>query len=90
MEEERQEEQEQRAMVVQAGARCRLGNYLGWLAQDLISQRLLFSLSCLCSVVFTRSHVCVLRQRCSKRVGAFIRFCIAAIVLDSDNGYATP
>ena len=58
MEEERQEEQEQRAMAVQAGARCRLGNYLGWLAQDLISQRLLFSLSCLCSVVFARSHVC--------------------------------
>ena len=40
MEEERQEEQEQRAMAVQAGARCRLGNYLGWLAQDLVSQRL--------------------------------------------------
>ena len=43
MEEERQEEQEQRAMAVQAGARCRLGDYLGWLAQDLVSQRLLFS-----------------------------------------------
>ena len=59
MEEERQEEQEQRAMAVQAGARCRLGNYLGWLAQDLVSQRLLFSLSCFCSVVFARSHVCL-------------------------------
>ena len=40
MEEERQEEQEQRAMDVRAGARCCLGNYLGWLAQDLVSQRL--------------------------------------------------
>ena len=40
MEEERQEEEEQRAMAVQAGARCCLGHYLGWLAQDLVSQRL--------------------------------------------------
>ena len=86
MEEERQEEQEQRAMAVQAGARCRLGNYLGWLAQDLVSQRLLFSLSCLCSVVFARSHVCVLLQRRSKRVGAFVHRWDAAIVLDSDRG----
>ena len=43
MEEERQEEQEQRAMAVQAGGRCCLGNYMGWPAQDLVSQRLLFS-----------------------------------------------
>ena len=58
MEEERQEEQEQRAMAVQAGARCRLGNYLGWLAQDLVSQRLFVQSSLFFSVVL-RARVCV-------------------------------
>ena len=68
MEEERQEEQEQRAMAVQARARRRLGNYLGWLAQDLVSQRLFvrsslffFLLYCVLACVF-------LRERRAKRV----------------------
>ena len=81
MEEERQEEQEQLAMAVQARARCRLGNYLGWLAQDLVSQRLLFSLSCLCSVVFARSHVCFC---CKGAPSALVRLFIKN--LDREHG----
>ena len=59
MEEERQEEQEQRAMAVQAGARCRLGNCLGWLAQDLVSQRLFVRSSLFFSPLYSRARVCV-------------------------------
>ena len=60
MEEERQEEQEQRAMAVQAGARRRLGNYLGWLAQDLVSQRLFVrsSLFFFCCIACSRVCFC--------------------------------
>ena len=58
MEEEGQEEQEQRAMAVQARARCRLGNYLGWLAQDLVSQRL-FGRSSLFFALVLRARVWV-------------------------------
>ena len=65
MEEERQEEEEQRAMAVQAGARCCLGHYLGWLAQDLVSQRL-FVQSSFFPVVFARSRVCVCVCVCGK------------------------
>ena len=75
MEEERQEEQEQRAMAVQARARCRLGNYLGWLAQDLVSQRLLLSLSCLCSVVFARSHECFFAAKALQA-----RWCVCSLL----------
>ena len=62
MEEERKEEQEQRAMAVQARARGRLGNYLGWLAQDLVSQRLFVRSSLFFSLVL-RARVCVFLRK---------------------------
>ena len=77
MEKEGQEEQKQRAVAVQAGARCRHGNYLGWPAQDLVSQRFLFSLSCFFVPLPSRVRMCVFatKERQARWCVVFVPLC---------------